>query len=294
MANSDNDMGDTSTQLNSVFFSGLGASLGGAIAGGFFGSFLQTYYSNRSRREKDHLYELKEIVCNPLSKVLSKPDFTIHDLRPIFAGIIQSGGIVKILIDNLIVTDFMENHYPEIFHDLEDVIRSKAHLDTADQSLRNKLKSTLSNTFSNMAEKREKEDTFNEESLDTLVSAIVDGIYYKSYLRVTAYTKYRYLYFSTIEDDKIPFGDSKEKYLIFSSTNDDPTYNVNRVQEIRNILISTIDPVIEDNRELQNYKKLKFEFNGKRILVHGKLLRVKYSTRLVFVRDRLRKKCTLT
>lgn len=152
---------------------------------GFFGSFLQTYYSNRPSLEKDHLYELKEIVCNPLSKELSKPDFTILDLRHTFAGIIQSGEIVKIVIDNLLVTDFMENHYPEIFHDLKDVIKSKAGLDTADQRLRNRLKSTLSNTFSKMAEKKGKEDTFNEESLDTLVSAIINGIYYASYLRVT-------------------------------------------------------------------------------------------------------------
>jgi hypothetical protein len=33
--------------VNNILLSGLGASLGGAIAGGFFGSFLQIYYSNR-------------------------------------------------------------------------------------------------------------------------------------------------------------------------------------------------------------------------------------------------------
>ncbi|MGB6672106.1 MAG: hypothetical protein WBE34_06710 [Candidatus Nitrosopolaris sp.] len=41
--------------VNDIFLNGLGASLGGAIAGGFFGSFLQVYYSSKNDQKKDHL-----------------------------------------------------------------------------------------------------------------------------------------------------------------------------------------------------------------------------------------------
>jgi hypothetical protein len=52
--------------VNNVLLSDLGGSLGDALVGGFLASFLQTYYSDRSVRRKDHLSDLKKDVVDQL------------------------------------------------------------------------------------------------------------------------------------------------------------------------------------------------------------------------------------
>ena len=188
--------GDGNNQINTVLLSGLGASLGGAIAGGFFGSFLQAYYSNRSSLEKDHLGELKDTICNPLSQIISNPNFTISDLHNVIEVISSSSGVIKIKSSNLLLIDFMENHYPEVYHNLKECIKVKRDIDDKEHYIHSKLKSSLSGTFSSLQTGQEKE-VFNDVSLDTLAKAIINDSYDNSYLRMTEYSQYRYLYFYT-------------------------------------------------------------------------------------------------
>src|SRR5215207_3506918 len=62
---------------NNVDLIGIAGVFGSAIAGAFFGSFLQNFFSNRENRKREHLADLKEKVAKPLLEQITSPDFLI-------------------------------------------------------------------------------------------------------------------------------------------------------------------------------------------------------------------------
>jgi hypothetical protein len=105
-------------ELNDVLWTGLGASLGGTIAGGFFGSFLQAYYSDRSTRVNDHFKDLKSDVISPLIENI-KFYFNLSDFEPFGFNMKNS----ELRFSDLRFEDFVTNHYPDIRSKLGDFIR---------------------------------------------------------------------------------------------------------------------------------------------------------------------------
>lgn len=277
-------------QINSILLSGLGGSLGGAIAGGFLSSFLQTHFSNKTFREKDHLTDLKNNVSNPLLNTVS----TLSDFN---FDIVRSGKITKLQSNDILLRDFMENHYPDIYSTLISFRELKLELDNKEHELNNILQLNLTNTFSSIKQSREENDDFNYKCLNTIIKAIIDDRYDESYLRITDYLRSRYLYFSSIKDDKIPFGTQKETNLLFSSNSImDEEFNDKRVHDVRSAFILNITMVMNETKEKrEEHKDIRLRFDDERKKLLDRLLEVKYSTRLRYQKTDLNKnKCSLT
>lgn len=104
-------MVDTESNNEQFAIVSLGGAFGGAIAGGFVSSYLQARFSNASRRNSDHLQELKErIVISLLDSTL---DRNFWSLETLFTGFrITTNAIPK--SDDVLFQDFMENHYSNI------------------------------------------------------------------------------------------------------------------------------------------------------------------------------------
>jgi len=172
---------------NNVDLIGIAGVFGSAIAGAFFGSFLQNFFSNRENRKREHLADLKEKVAKPLLEQITSPDFLILTVE--FQTFDEDKGR-KITSDNILFHDFMENHYPDILTSLKEFYESKLDLDNTEHDLRNKLISTFRPALESMKTKyTEGENNFHEKWIDTLVNAIVDSSYGKS---VSAIVKKRY------------------------------------------------------------------------------------------------------
>jgi hypothetical protein len=267
--------------------SGLGASLGGALAGGFFGSYLQVFYSSKSDRTKNHLSDLKEKVIIPLIDIVSNFNFTLSDFK--FSGFSYQ------VCDELQSTDipfqdFMTNHYPTINSKLYEVITLSAAMNNKKHLLLNQLKTNLSNTFIHDLKPTEFRKV-NQGSVDTLVQAILNE-YDRSYLRITDYLKYRYLYFYPVEDSQIAFSDPK--YEIFSSVSDNEETNIGTVNDVRSTLLEAIDKIINQlANELKDYNESKLYFTKARKELLDRLFELKYGSKLNFEKKLMRKKCSL-
>lgn len=279
----------TESPVNSIFLSGLGASLGGAIAGGFFGSFLQTYFSNKSVREKDHLNDLKEHVADPLVCAISNTNFTLSDFK--FDGFrFEVGG--ELGSDDILFQDFLENHYSDVHTQLKSVLKLGLDVSNKEHKLFNKLKSDILNVFSNITTAANGQSK-NENVVDTITSAILENRYDDSYLRIAEYTQNRYLYFYPVEYSKIAFSEA-EKYVVFSSAGSDQEFNINEINRIRSVLIQGLNGVVSQMREeLQDYIESDNEFSNERKKLLQRLLELKYRTRLDFERRNLIKRCPL-
>jgi hypothetical protein len=273
--------------VNNILLSGLGASLGGAIAGGFFGSFLQIYYSNRSIREKDHLSDLKRDVVDPIIGIISSPNFTLANFQIQFSDFRYEGG-AKLESNDVLFQDFMIDHYPNIHSQLKTVIGSCLELANKQHQLSEALRSSLSNVFSNIAVTTDRQSK-NDKSIDTLCQAILNNDYNQSYMRTTDYVASIFLYFYPVEDSRIPFSNDKTN-LIFSSAELDKVSNIRQVDSVKSVLIQGIDAVINQmSKEIEDHNKSKNAFSNKRKQLLHRLLEVKYSTKLKFEKKTLKK-----
>jgi hypothetical protein len=270
-----------------ILLTGLGASLGGAVAGGFFGSYLQVYFSSRSDRTKDHLSDLKENVVNPLINTVSSFNFTPSDFT--FSGF-RYEEVAGLQSTDVLFEDFMTNHYRDIRTKLKETIRLSLDLANKIHNLLNQLKANLSNTFRDL--KPTEGQMVNLKAVDTLAEAILDE-YDKTFLRITSYIETRKLYFYPVEYPLIAFSES-QKYEIFSSALTSEQANIRSVDEIKDTLIEAIDEI--RNRlasELESYNESKRAFTNERNILLNRLLRVKYGTKLSFGKQYIRKKCSL-
>ncbi len=266
--------------------SGLGASLGGALAGGFFGSYLQVFYSSKSDRTKNHLSDLKERVINPLIDTVSNFNFTLSDFK--FTGF-SYHACGELRSTDIPFQNFMTNHYPTINSKLYEVITLSAAMNNKKGHLLNELKSNLSNTFHDL--KPTEFRKVNQYSVDTLTQAILNE-YDKSYLRITDYLKYRTLYFYPVEDSQIAFSDPK--YEIFSSVSDSEETNIETVNNVRSALLEAIDKIINQlANELKDYNESKLYFTKARKELLDRLFELKYGSKLNFEKKLMRKKCSL-
>jgi hypothetical protein len=155
--------------VNDILLTGLGASLGGAVAGGFFGSYLQVYFSSRSDRTKDHLSDLKENVVNPLINTVSSFNFTPSDFT--FSGFPYEE-VAGLQSTDVLFEDFVTNHYRDIRTKLKETIRLSLDLANKTHNLLNQLKANLSNTFRDL--KPTEGQMVNLKAVDTLAEAILD------------------------------------------------------------------------------------------------------------------------
>ena len=216
---------------NNVDWIGIVGVFGSAIAGAFFGSYLQNLFSNRNIRKKEHLTDLKNNVSKPLYEEVTSPDFSIKSVE--FQTFDEDKGR-KITSDDILFHDFMENHYPDIHTSLKEFYESKLDLDNTEHDLRNKLISTFGPALETMKAKYTDNQYFLRRMIDTLVNAIIDGRYDKSvsaivnkrydksYFHITESGHHRILYFYHVKDDMIPFKSSSTErlqYVIFESRN---------------------------------------------------------------------------
>jgi hypothetical protein len=270
-----------------IFLNGLGASPGGAIAGGFFGSFLQVYLSSKNDQEKDHLSDLKKDVINPLINTVSSFNFTLADFT--FEGFRYEGG-VGIQSNDVPFEDFMSNHYPDIRSKLNESVRLSLDMSNKKHNLVNKLRANLSSAFNDL--NYVEFQKVNTKAIDTLVEAILSG-YDSSFLRMTDYLDTRILYFYPVENPLIAFSE-EDKYLIFRSALTNAETNVTSVNDIRSTLIEAIENIT--NRlanELQGYNASKGAFTNERNDLLDTLLERRYGTKLNFEKKKWRKKCSL-
>lgn len=222
--------------VNDILLTGLGASLGGAVADGFFGSYLQVYFSSRSDRTKDHLSDLKGNVVNPLITTVSTFNFTPSDFT--FSGF-RYEEVAGLQSTDVLFEDFMTNHYRDIRTKLKETIRLSLDLANKTHNLLNQLKANLSNTFRDL--KPTEGQMVNLKAVDTLAEAILDE-YDKTFLRITSYIETRKLYFYPVEYPLIAFSES-QKYEIFSSALTSEQDNIRSVDEIKDTLIEAIDEI---------------------------------------------------
>lgn len=144
------------------------------------------------------------------------------------------------------------------------------------------MKANLSDAFRDL--KVTENQRVNSNAIDTLSEIILDG-YDRSFLRITDYVQSRILYFYPVEYPMIAFSDA-EKYEIFSSA----LTNVRSVNTVKDTLIESIDRLAS---ELRGYNDSKSAFSKERNALLDRLLRVKYSTKLNYEKEKMRKKCSL-
>jgi hypothetical protein len=237
--------------------------------------------------EKDHLSDLRVNVINPLIVTVSNFSFTLSDFT--FSGFRYHEG-VEVQSDDIPFEDFMTNHYPDIRSKLGKSIKLSLDLANKKHHLLNELKANLSDAFRDL--KATENQRVNSNAIDTLSEIILDG-YDRSFLRITDYVQSRILYFYPVEYPMIAFSDA-EKYEIFSSALTNEETNVRSVNTVKDTLIESIDKIMNQlASELRSYNDSKSAFSKERNALLDRLLRVKYSTKLNYEKEKMRKKCSL-
>jgi hypothetical protein len=303
---------ESSFNMMSVF-SSLAGAFGGAIAGGLISSIVSALLSRRHTREKDHLSDLKKDIINPLIEIMS--NYTLHINIPVINDSIsliepnyglesydfknifyynQKNSDIELKSDNFLFQDLINNHYPNIESKLKSMLKitnlvgNSYHrlLDKMEQNLESLKNIEINNQYEN----------YEKSWLGTLKSYITNREYNSSFLRITTYGKYRYLYISDIENSLRSFGYGKTRYQIYGSTYEDQKKNVENVEFYRQKIGNIIDKMINEiKNELNDYYTNTdgFEEANKELL--NNLLKIKYSTKLNFIKNNdTKKKCTLT
>lgn len=129
-----------------------------------------------------------------------------------------------------------------------------------------------------------------------LKSYIINREYNSSFLRITANGKYIYLYISDIENPPRPFGHGNDRYRIYNSAYNDQKKNIQNVEFYRQKIEKIIDKITNDiENELTDYYTNRDRFNEAIKELFDNLLKIKYSTKLNFIKNNdTKKKCTLT
>jgi len=274
---------------------GLGGALGGAIAGGFVSSFLQSKFSNASRRNSDHLQDLKECIATPLLNATLVKDF--KSLGAHFTGFrITPNSIPE--SDDVLFQDFMDNHYPNVKAYLGAVIRLEPVYSANERQLVETLKSRIEEVIQSID--HEENEGIVPSSAETIAHQILLD-YNPDYVRIVDYINNRYLYFYPTPDRMIFFR-REEDYGIFKAAHKNEERNVQRVNEVRAYVIQSLDTIIADLQgEINSYRRDRNSYLEENKKLVDILLRVKYSTKLKFEKERIitrkgivTKKCHLT
>lgn len=276
-------MVDTESNNEQFAIVSLGGAFGGAIAGGFVSSYLQARFSNASRRNSDHLQELKErIVISLLDSTL---DRNFWSLETLFTGFrITTNAIPK--SDDVLFQDFMENHYSNIKTELGSVMRLESIYSANERQIVETLKSRIEEALQQI----HREGEVNEASITSSAETIARRVlldYNPNYIRIGNYLNTRHLYFYPTPDPMIFFRNEKE-YGIFKAAHINEQHNIQRVNDVRAYVIQSLGTIIADlQRGIDNYGRDRDSFleqNGKLV---DSLLRAKYSTKLKFEKKRI-------
>lgn len=310
----------------------ISASFGGAISGGIVGGFVSSYlnarFSNRAISEKEHLSNLNKDVTEPLRLAISnysfhnqsgiqnlstplmvngenyepliiptfpQYDFDSYDFSTFFSYD-EDNSSIKLRSDNFLFQDLIYNHYPLLLIDLERMLQSLIKLSNAYSNLKKELEKKIDKLkgLNGNGENEHYHDTW----LNTLQFYILNREYDKSFFRITDYPPNAYLYISNIEKRDRPFGIGGKNYLVYESLTREKIKNQENVTKIQNQIISNVESILNEINVFHiEYINTESEFENARKLLLCNLLKIKYSTKLSFVKEgkfKRKKRCSLT
>lgn len=145
----------------------------------------------------------------------------------------------------------------------------------------------------------EEDEHYYNAWLNTLQYYILNREYDKSFFRITEYPPNNvYLYISNIEKSDRPFGLGHKNYLVYESITMDKNKNKENVLKRQNQIISIVESILNEiNIYRIDYINTEREFENARKLLLQTLLKIKYSTKLLFVKQgkfKRKKRCSLT
>ena len=287
----------------------IGSALGGAITGGFISSYLQSKFSRKDFSEKQHLVDLKEQVVNPLIAKITIYNFNFSTIVNYF----EKECTIQLKSDNLLFIDLVESHIPGLDVILKNLLTFRLNREKIRISIEQVVRQFFIEKFESISSENEEYfnkcwisnkdnsqliENFSPTScwIDTLIQYILQKEYEDTFLRITTYYRNRYLYLSNIEDDLLPFGDNREKHLIYSVAKLDEKINEVKVNKLRNELIELIHKIIDNIQStIEQYIELDRHFNDTRQNILNLLLEYNYSYKFVLVKNQqhIKRKCGL-